>query len=138
MFDPYAAKRARVAAKLKQWSTGNITLTRTTPGEGDPETPWIPGGEPTIDVYALDARANGVAAEHVDGTTVLATDLMVIASPKATHTLTGGETADGAVIDIVPGMTDILHIDGQEKAIKKVEAVPASGPAARFHIFVAS
>jgi hypothetical protein len=131
MVDLYAPKRRRVALILKRWNTGTISLTRTTPGTPDPTTPWIPG-TPTLDVYGLDARANGVDAEYVNHETILATDLMVIASPKARH------TPDGAVVDIVPRMTDVLKIDGAQKAIKKIEAVPAAGPAARFHIFVAS
>lgn len=136
--DLYAHKRARVAAMLKRWNAGTVTLTRTTQAAPEDETPWIPGDATTTDVYRLDARADGVAGEYADGTTVLATDRMVIASPKATHTMSDGEEADGAVVDIVPQMTDVLTIDGSEKTIKKIEAVPASGPPAMFHIFVES
>ncbi len=135
MADVYDPKRRRVAQLIKKWNTGSVTLTRATLASSS--TPWIPG-EPTLDVYALDARVNGVAAEYVDGTTILATDLMLIVSPKAVHTLTDGEAADGAVVDLVPGVRDTIQIDGVEKIIKKIEAVPAAGAAARFHIFVAS
>lgn len=137
MTDRYAAKRRRVAARLRQWSTGTVTLTRTTPGAPDVSKPWIPG-EATLDVYALDARVDGVAAEYVNGTTILASDLMVIASPKATHTLSGGVSAGDVAVSIVPRQSDTLQIDGVPKTIKKIEAVPAAGLAARFHIFVAS
>ena len=44
----------------------------------------------------------------------------------------------GSVVDIEPRMTDTLQIGGVPKAIKKIEAVPAAGPAARFNLFVAS
>lgn len=125
-----AGMSRNVRALIRKYGSGPVTLTRSTPSAPDPETPWLPG-VPTLDVYALDARVNGVSAEYVDGATVLATDLMVIAAPKATD-------ADGAVVDLVPSMTDVLRIDGLDKAIKRVEAVPASGPAVRFHIFVAS
>lgn len=127
--DLYAPKRARVAAMIKRWSTGTVMLTRTTNAPADDATPWIPGAA-TLVVYRLDARADGVAGEYADGATVLATDLKVIASPKA--------TLDGVTVDLVPRMTDVLTIDGAEKAIKKIDAVPASGPAAMFHIFVES
>jgi hypothetical protein len=137
MSDPYAFARSRVALKLRQWNTGVITLTKATPGTVDPTTPWIPA-EPTLDVYSLDARVDGVAAEFIDNETILATDLVVIASPKATHTLTDGDPADGAVVDVVPRMADVLKIGGAQKVIKRIEAVPAAGAAARFHIFVAS
>lgn len=132
-----AGMARNVRALIRKYGSGTVMLVQATPGAPDPETPWLPG-EPTVDVYALDARVDGVSAGYVDGTTVLATDVMVIASPKATHTLSDGEPADGAIVDVVPTMTDVLRIDGQEKAIKKIEAVPAAGPPARYHIFVAS
>lgn len=129
MTDPYAAKRARVAAKIKRWNTGTITLTRTTPGTPNPSTPWIPG-TPTTTAYTLDARADGVLAEYVNETTILATDRMVIASPKA--------LLDGVVVDIEPQMTDTLSIDGDAVVVKQIRAIPAAGPAAMFHIVIAS
>lgn len=128
--DRYAAKRRRVARIINKWKTGTVTLTRRTPGASDPTTPWIPG-EPTTVVYDLDARLDGVTAAMIDGTTITATDLVAIASPKA-------RTADGTVVDIVPTEKDVLTIGGAEKIIKRVVAYPAAGPAALFHIFVAS
>lgn len=126
-----------VVRQINRYGTGAVTLTRATRGASEPETPWIPG-EPTTDVYALDARVDGVTADQIDGTTILATDLVVIASPKARHTLSDGEPADGAITDIVPTVADTLTIDGAAKTIKRVVAFPAAGPAALFHIFVAS
>lgn len=128
--DRYAGKRRRVARIINKWNTGTVTLTRRTPGASDPTTPWIPG-EPTTVVYDLDARLDGVTAAMIDGTTITATDLVAIASPKA-------RAAGGGVIDIVPNERDVLTIDGAEKTIKRVVAYPAAGPAAMFHIFIAS
>lgn len=130
MSDVYAPKRARVAAILKRWKTGVVVLKRTTIGASAPTTPWIPGTL-TTEVFVLDARVDGAPAEYVNETTILATDLMAIVSPKVAN-------EDGAIIDIVPRMSDTLTIDGADKVIKKIEAVPAAGVAARFHIFVAS
>jgi hypothetical protein len=129
MVDLYAPKRRRVARMLRRWDTGVVTLTRTIPRTPDPLTPWIPG-TPETEVYSLDARVDGVSADRVDGTTILATDLMAIASPAA--------ILAGVPIDIVPRMTDTLQIDGVSKTIKKIEAVPAAGDAALFHIFIGS
>lgn len=137
MADPYTSKRRRVARIIGKWKTGTVTLTRSTPGTPDPATPWIPG-TPTLDVYELDARIDGVTADQIDGTTVLATDLVVIASPKARHTESDGENADGAVTDIVPKITDALSIDGDVKVVKRIQPYPAAGLAALFHIFIAS
>lgn len=131
MPDRYTYARSRVAAKLAEFSIGTVTLTRSAPGEPeDAQKPWIPG-PPTETVYALDARVDGVSAEYVDGTLIVASDRVVITSPQA-------RAADGAVVDIVPQMGDVIHVDGEPKAVKKVEAVPAAGPAARFHVFIAS
>lgn len=129
MSDVYAYARERTIAALDKWASGTITITRTTTGTPDPATPWIPG-TPTTATYTLQARVDGVAAEYVDGTTILATDLMVIASPRA--------TLAGATVDFVPQVSDTLSIDGVTRTIKKIEAVPAAGAAVRFHIFVAS
>lgn len=119
----------RFQAMLAERHQGTVTLTRTTTGTPDPSTPWIPGA-PSTAVYTLAARVDGVAADLVDGATILATDLIVIASPKA--------TLAGATVDLVPAISDTLAIDGAVKAIKRIDAVPAAGPAARFNIYVAS
>jgi len=129
MPDAYSYARARVAATLSRMSTGTITLTRTTRADPSPATPHIPGAATTA-TYTLVGRADGTAGSYADGVTILATDRMVIASPKA--------TLSGAVVDIVPRMTDVLAIDGKVHAIKKIDAVPAAGTPARFHIFIAS
>lgn len=119
----------RFRAMLADRHQGTVTLTRTTTGTPDPETPWEPGA-PTTAVYTLSARVDGVLADYVDGTTIVATDLMVIASPRA--------TLAGSQVGMVPRMSDTLAIDGAVKTIKRIDAVPTAGPAARFHIFVAS
>ncbi len=129
MSDAYAFARGRVAAAVNRWNTGTITLTRTTRADPAPETPHIPGAA-TTSTYTLSARADGVAGVYADGTTILATDRMVIVSPKA--------ALNGATVDIVPRQSDVLAIDGKVHAIKKIDAVPAAGTAARFHIFIAS
>lgn len=130
MSDPYAFARDRTAGALSRLSTGTVTLTRETRADPDPETPWQLGAVISTAVYTLDARADGTAGEYADGTTVLATDRMVIASPRA--------TLNGTVVDLVPLITDTLAIDGEAKTIKKIDAVPAGGPAVRFHLFIAS
>jgi len=129
MVDVYASKRRRVARIIKRWKTGVVTLTRSFAAEPDAETPWVPGA-PTTVVYTLDARVDGVIADYINGTTILATDRMVIASPKA--------LLDDEVVDIEPKASDVLTIGGKVSAIKEVKAVPAAGLAAMFHIVIAS
>jgi hypothetical protein len=129
MPDVYAYKRARVAALLRRWNSGTVTLTRITTAAPEEETPWIPG-EATSESYTLDARVDGVAADYVDGVTVIESDLVVIMSPKA--------RLDGVVVDLEPRMSDVITIDDAVKRIKKIQPVPAAGPAAMFQVFVAS
>lgn len=129
MSDPYAFARERTAGALSRLSTGTVTLTRVTRADPDPSTPWKPGAVTSTAVYTLDARADGTAGEYADGSTVLAADRMVIASPRA--------TLNGAAVEIIPEMTDTLTIEGEANVIKRIDAVPAAGAAVRFHIFVA-
>jgi hypothetical protein len=127
--DAYSGLRELVVSTMETWKSGTIALTRTTNAAPDPETPWTQGA-PTTVVYDLDAVVRGASAEFIDGTTIVASDLMVVASPIAR--LAGVPTA------IVPIMSDTLKIDGETKAIKAIKPAPASGPAAVFRIFVAS
>lgn len=127
-----ANARRMIARKGKK-----ITLTKTVPGTPDPATPWLPG-TPTTDIFELDAKVDGVAAQYIDGTTVLASDLVVVASPKARHITHNGAPADGAVVDLDPEMADTLQIGGADKAIKRILPAEDGGVIALFRIFVAS
>jgi hypothetical protein len=106
-----------------------VTLVRTATAAPAADTPWIPGAA-TETEYELDAFVRGVTEQYVDGQTVIASDLMVVASPKA--------RLDGAVVEIEPQITDQVEIAGARKAIKRISPAPAAGPAALFRIFVAS
>lgn len=126
-YDEIRDVAVEVLAEFKQ---GAVTLTRTTLGASDPSTPWIPGA-PTADVYELDAVVSGVTKKYIDGSLILASDLMVTASPRATH-------SDGTVVeDIAPQQADIITVDGAVKAVKAVKPTPAAGTAAAYLIFIA-
>jgi hypothetical protein len=132
----YADIQAMAADLLKEFKQGFVTLTRSTPGAVDPSAPWvIPVA--TTETYELDAVVRGVSAKYVDGTTIVASDLMATCSPKAVHTLTNGAAADGAIVDLEPLMTDAISIDGAVRTVKKITPIPAAGPVVSFLIFVA-
>lgn len=135
--DRYAPKRRRVARMIARWRTGVITLTRETPGAlPNAEEPWVLGA-PVLDVYELDARSDGVIEKYDPDATIEGASEMLIVSPKARHTLSAGVAVEGTpVVDLVPDKTDVLEVDGRRRVLIKVEAVPAAGLAARFHIFV--
>lgn len=106
----YARMTDTASRLLERFAQGVVTLTKTTPGTPDPETPWIPA-EPTTTVYTLDAVVKGVSQRFVDGTTILATDLEVTAA------------VFGAYAE--PG--DTLAIDGQVVLVIKTMQIPAAG-----------
>lgn len=121
---------------LGEFGQGTVTLTRSTPGAVDPEHPEI-FPEVTTETYELDAVVRGVSQKHIDGTAIVAGDLVATCSPLARHTLSDGEAADGAVVDISPEMTDTIAIDGAVKTVKKISPIPAAGTPAVFMIFIA-
>jgi hypothetical protein len=92
---------------LKRFNQGVIRYIEAGPSTGPAWNP-TPGADVTTE---LDGFATGVAAEYVDGKSVLATDLMVTA----------------AVFDRVPTMSGRLEIDGKEVQIVKIMAKPAAG-----------
>lgn len=121
--------RSAAIRLLRGQRQGTVTLSRIT--RAADQTPWQPGDVTATAVYTLDAVARGVTAGQVDGTLILASDLMIIASPKA-------RMANGAIVELEPRTSDTLTVDGAAKVIKKVQQVPAAGPAASYRIFVAS
>src|SRR5690349_881300 len=120
MMDSYGYLHGLAADTIATWKTGAVTLTRTTRAAADPETPSTPGAA-TTEVFNLDAVVKGTSEQYVDETTILATDLMVVASPKARR------ASDGAVVEIDPQMSDTLQIDGATKVIKAIKPSPAAG-----------
>ena len=108
MSDEFYREMQAVASEvLGEFRQGVIRYIEAGPSSGPA---WNPTpGEDVISV--LDATANGVSAEYVDGKSVLATDLMVTA----------------AVFDRVPTMSGRLEIDGKEVQIVKIMDKPAAG-----------
>lgn len=105
---------------MKRFKQGVVSLKRTTPGEPDPATPWIPG-VPTVTTYPLDATVRRVEQKYVDGTLIVATDNQVTFAVPA----------------VEPAMTDVLVIDGSEHVMKDLRPLPAAGTAVAYIAFVA-
>lgn len=117
------------AARMIAEKGARLTLTRTAEGPSDP--PWQPGA-PTTTAIEFDGFVRNVAAELIDGTNIVASDLMVVASPRATR------VSDGASIDLAPQMTDTIDIGGSTKTIKRILPAPGAGSAAIYRIIVGS
>jgi len=121
----YSRMTATASRLMSRFAQGSIALTRTTPGEPDPATPWLPG-EATTTTYTLDATVAAVTvdqanAKFIDGTTIVMSDLVITS----------------AVPPVAPVMTDTITMDGVAKAIKKIIQLPAAGVAVAYKIFVA-
>lgn len=120
----YARMQGTASRLLNRFAQGEIILTRVTPGESDPETPWIPG-EPTVETHTLDATVSAIMADQanakfIDGTTITASDLVVTC----------------AVPPIKPNVGDTLTIDGAAHTIIMVMQLPAAGVPVAFKMIV--
>ena len=90
----------------------DVTITRTVPGEPDPETPWIPG-EPVVTNYACQGFTETFEADYISGGLVQANVLIarrlareltrapygVIAWPGASSMLRDVTTPSSTIIE---------------------------------------
>lgn len=109
----------RVGAVLAEQAQGAVKLVRTAHADADPGTPWQPGAG-TETVYDLDAVVRGVSAQYLGQSSVLASDLQVVAAP----------------FGVAPALGDLVVIDGAVHEIRQVIARPAAGPTAAWVIIV--
>jgi hypothetical protein len=100
-----------VATKLlTRFNQGAITLTKLatiTPGAN----PWDPPLVTDPLEYTLEATANGVSREFIDGTTIVASDVEITAG----------------VFGAEPDLADTVLIDGKTVTLLKVVRMPAAG-----------
>lgn len=119
----YEAMQAMARDLLKPDTQGGlgqgvVMLTRKTAGVVDPEQPWV-AVAPTTTTEQLKAAVSGVGAKYVDGVTVLATDLRIVAAVPAME----WRMASGDVL--------AMTIDGRPATIVRVRGIPEAGtPAA--------
>lgn len=93
---------------------GRIVLSRSTPGEEDPERPWLPV-EPTTVTEVLKGAASGVdtrlVGSEVGGSVILSSDKQIVCSAPD--------------MDYKAG--DVLSLDGKPVHIVSVQKIPAVG-----------
>lgn len=131
MSDAFYLDLQGVAADvLGQFKQGTVTLTRVERAEPDEDAPDVLGAVTATLVFTLSATVKGVNKKFVDGTMVLADDLVVTTSPVV---LLDGSKALLETIEL----SDILKINDVSHVIHKVEAKPAAGPTVAFLVFVA-
>lgn len=89
---------------------GTVLLKRETRGVPDPEAPWEPV-EPTVETWPLKAAVKRLHQRYENGVLIVET----------------GDMVTFAVPEVKPEITDILIIDGAERAIKNLTPLPAAG-----------
>jgi hypothetical protein len=116
MTDFYTKLQGTATRLLTKFNQGTIEYVDPGTPTGDEWNP-IPG---TPTAYSLNATASGVSDQYVDGTTVLASDLMV----------------NAAVFDIEPSMKGTVTIDGKTHQIIRIIPKPAAGVTVAWGIIV--
>ena len=97
-------------------SQGTVVYTVTGPATGPAWNP-TPGAPVS---YTLDATVQGVEADYVDGSLILATDKQVTC----------------AVFGAEPSLAGTITIDGKVCQIVRVDKVPGAGTVIAWRIFV--
>ncbi len=106
----YTRGQATASRLLAKYGQGAVTLTRTTTTIPDASEPW--NTEETTETFTLEAVVKGVSERFVDGTTILASDLEIIAAVHA---------------DVTPQAGDALSIDGTAVQVLRIMPKPAAG-----------
>lgn len=116
MADFYTLMQGTASRLMNKFSQGTVVYNDHGTPTGDP---WDPTpGTPTD--YTLDATVSGVSERYVDGSTVLASDLMVTS----------------AVFDTEPTMQGTVTIDGEAHQIIRIMPKPAAGTTVAWSMIV--
>lgn len=116
MSDFYGRLQGTASRLMAKFSQGQAVYTITGPSTG-PEWNPTPGAPVS---YTLDATVQGVEADYVDGSLILATDKQVTC----------------AVFAVEPSLAGTITIDGKVCQIVRVDKVPGAGTVIAWRIFV--
>ncbi len=93
----------------------SVTVTRTTPGEPDPSTPWIPG-TPVVTEHEARGWVDAWVGDEIDGTSILRTDAKIIVLLTS--------------LAIVPAVGDSITAGGQTYPVIVNVAIDPAGATA--------
>ena len=116
MSDFYGRLQGTASRLMAKFSQGQVVYTITGPATGPDWNP-TPGAPVS---YTLDATVQGVEADYVDGSLILATDKQVTC----------------AVFAVEPSLAGTITIDGKVCQIVRVDKVPGAGTVIAWRIFV--
>ena len=89
---------------------GTVLLKRERPGVPDPEAPWEPV-EPAVETWPLKAAVKRLHQRYENGVLIVET----------------GDMVTFAVTAVTPVVTDLLVIDGGDRAITNLIPLPGAG-----------
>lgn len=135
VYDPiYVEMRDLADELLGQYRQVVATLTQSTPGAPDPETPWIPGA-PETRTYKLYATTRKVEQRFVDGTEILISDGQLNARTMMTLTAINGVAQSPTTeVRAVPQPGDALTVEGKGRTLLRVEPGPGPGTVVVWHL----
>ena len=116
MSDFYGRLQGTASRLMAKFSQGQVVYTIAGPSTG-PEWNPTPGAPVS---YTLDATVQGVEADYVDGSLILATDKQVTC----------------AVFGAEPSLAGTITIDGKVCQIVRVDKVPGAGTVIAWRLFV--
>lgn len=130
-------KLAPVAAKLlTQFKQGEIQFTRVVAGaEIDPDEPWILDPDTTY-LYNIDATVRSVDEKYINGTTISASERMVICPSVMTHIETDGVPVANTVVELEIAKGDFVTVDGVAKQVIEPFRIPAAGQVIAWNLVI--
>jgi len=119
MSDFYDEMQEVATDLLQEFSQGQVTLKRTvtTPGEHSYDPPTE-----TVTSYALKATVRRVNQRFDRGTVIVET----------------GDVVTFAALEVEPALTDLLVVDGKDRAITDLKRIPAAGTVVAWQAFIAA
>jgi len=133
MADRYAKFRKTADRLLTKWNQGTILVIRTEQEPMPPDWPtWEPWtGTKTKKTYRLYGVVRGVAKELVDGSTILASDMVLTCADRMTLIETRVDdaepTASNTDVAFSLGVPETVNIDGLPFTTLQRVPVPGAG-----------
>jgi len=126
--------RAGANSTVEALQSTTLRIVRSTTVLQDPEDEYTPAVDPTNEQYDLAVVVTGVTKEYVDNELVIGSDKMIIADAYASLV---GEDGNAAPALFEHSIKDNYVLGGITQRVKKIERIPADGPAVMFLVFIA-
>lgn len=128
----YDDMQAVASELLAEFQQGTVQLKRITVTPG--ENAWEEGTEVET-IWTLKAAVKRLHQRYENGALIVETGDMLTIATKGTLTKLNGAAVSPVEQDIEPLNSDILVIDGQDRAIDNVTPIPGAGIAAAWKVW---